>query len=351
MSCIQCHSVAPKLNASGESFLARGYRPPGGVELGPAVPLSVWITGRHEYRSSGGPSETYIPKVELISGGPISDLPLSYFLEWRVVSLDLRDDGSLRDRSGRLEDAVLDWEINDRHSLAIGQFRPLTQYDVSLRLSVSEPAVFAAGLPGSPSANPRILSLRGFSPSGRSPALAYTLHSISGRRPGDGLFHSVTLPFPGEFSIPLSREARREASFEFESSPKGVFLETFYRRRLNSIGAHAFVDNDRYLATGVGRYNHEDFYATVAAGIDNAKGHRSRGRYSLELEYLPNWSDTIRPGVGFRVEQITHAGRDPAYIPYFLLSGPNTRHNFLLQVEGRFQGHEKVLFLDISTFF
>jgi hypothetical protein len=350
MSCIECHVLPPKLNARGEAFLARGYRLPSDRELGWTIPMAVWLTGRYEQRSLEDLEKFYFPKVELISGGPVGNLPLSYFVEWRVVSLDMRGDGSLRDRGGRFEDAFVNWEIDERHSLTVGQFRSLNQYDVSLRLSVSEPAVFSASLPGDPSPNPRIQGLRAFAPSARSPGFSYTLHSIKGRSASDGLFHMVNVPFVGELSIPLSDEARREASFELQGPPKGVFLETFYRRGLNSVGAHGFLDGDRWLGTGVGRGRHKDFYATAALGFDGAGGRRARGRYSLEVEYLPAWFEVVRPGAGFRVEHISH-GRGTVYIPYFAVSGPNTTFTFLLQVEGRFQGENKGLFIDLSALF
>jgi hypothetical protein len=350
LSCTDCHSVPPKLNARGEAFLVRGYRLANERERVSTVPLAVWITARHEERSPQDISKTYVPKVELISGGPLGE-QFAYFLEWRVVSLDTRNDGTLRDRGGRFEDAFIDWGIADRHSVKVGQFRSLQQYDVSLRLSVSEPALFSTSLAGDPSSNPRLQSLRAFSPAGRSPGLAYNLHSVDGPDAADGLWHSVGLPFVGELSLPLSDEARREASFELQGPPKGVFLETFYRRGLSSIGAHAFIDDDRWLATLLGRAHYRDFHATAGAGLDDAKGRGSRTRYSFEVEYLPAWHETIRPGVGFRVEHVTNAGREPAYIPYFVVSGPNSYFSFLLQVEGRFQGDNKGLFIDLSAFF
>lgn len=353
MSCVDCHIVGPKLGSMGEDFLSRGYRLAGGRSSAAmaSVPVSVWVTGRYEDRSTGELSKFYVPKVELISGGPIGSLPLSYFIEWRVVSLDTRGDGSLRDRGGRFEDAFVNWQLDDRHGIQIGQFRALNQYDVSLRLSVSEPAIFSAGLPGDPISNPRITSLRSFSPSGRSPGIAYSLQSVQGPADSDGLFHFVTLPFVGELSVPLSDEARREASFELHGPPKGVFLETFYRRNLNSIGAHAFFGDDRWLVTGVGRGNWAEFYATGAVGIEDAKGRSSRLRYSLELEYLPTWFDRIRPGLGFRVEHISRAGGDPTYIPYLVLTGPNTLYTAWLQIEGRVQGDTYGVVLDLSFIF
>jgi hypothetical protein len=350
MSCVDCHSLPPKLNERGEAFRTRGYRLAGGREQTPTLPLALWLTGRYEARSPEDVSTVYMPKVELMSGGPVGER-FSYFVEWRALSLEARNDGSLRDRSGRFEDAFIDWEIVERHNLTVGQFRALNQYDVSLRLSVSEPALFSTSLAGDPTSNQRIRSLRAFSPAGRSPGFAYTFQSLEGPSASDGLFHIVTVPFVGELSIPLTDEARREASFELQGPPKGVFLETFYRRRLNSIGAHAFIDDNRWLATGLGRVHYKDVYLTGGLGFDGASGRGTRTRSSMEAEYLLSRYDTIRSAAGFRVEHVTNAGRDPAYIPYLAVSGPNTFFTFLLQIQGRFEGANKGVFVDLSALF
>ena len=107
LSCTDCHTAAPRLNARGEEFLALGYRRSATGRAGTAggFPISAWITGRHEDRSAGSLEKTYVPKVELISGGPLGEGTSSYFVEWRVVSLDVRGNGTLRDRGGRFEDA------------------------------------------------------------------------------------------------------------------------------------------------------------------------------------------------------------------------------------------------------
>lgn len=350
LNCTACHSVPPKLNVRGEQFVARGFRLPEEVraEDRRTIPLAVWVTARYEDQR-GGTTRGYVPKVELIAGGPVGDLPLSYFVEWRLVSLETRADGSLRDRSGRIEDLILDWEINDRHSLQIGQFRAVNQVDVSRRLSVTEPLLFSAGLPGEPSLNPRIQSLRGFSPAGRSPGFGYTYHSVHGEKPADGLFHHVTVPFVGELSVPLTREARTEASFELQGPPKGVFVENYYRRDLDSLGFHAFLDDGRWLATGLGTLNRGDFYLTGGGGFDNAERQSSRRRASIEVEYLPSQFDRYRPGVGFRVERIS--GQPTAGIPYFVMSGPNTTYSYLLQIQYRFQEQRDTLFIDLSAFY
>lgn len=353
LSCTDCHVLPPKLNARGEEFLERGYRWSDDRNERPdwRWPLAVWVTGRYENQVTREFDQTFAPKVELISGGPIGSWPLSYFLEWRAVSLETRSNGTLRDRSGRFEDAYLDWNFAQRHSVKIGQFRSLNQYDVSLRLSVTEPAAFSSSIAGDFHPDSRIRSLRGFSPAGRSPGLTYSYQSIAGERPHDGLFHFFNIPFVGELSAPLNEEARREASFELRGPPKGVFLETFYRRGLNSLGAHAFWDEDRWLAMAVGRLHWRDFYATGAVGADDAEGRPTRGRYSLELEYLPTRWEWVRPGIGFRVEHISHTRTDPAYNPYFALYFPNSKFTLLLQVQYRLQQNNEAFFCDLSLLF
>ncbi|CAN5158554.1 hypothetical protein BH23VER1_BH23VER1_20240 [soil metagenome] len=295
--------------------------------------------------------------MELISGGPISE-ELSYFAEWRLVSLESRSDGTLRDRSGRFEDAFLSWDASDRLSLILGQYRSLRQVDVSRRLSVSEPAIFSASLPGDAADDPRVQSLRSFSPSGRSPGLTLGWQSIEKASPADGLFHFVTLPFPGEFSLPLSREARREASFEIEGTPKGVFLESFYRAGFHSIGAHAFLDDDRWLLTGVGTTQFAGLHLLGGLGVDAHDGASPRLRTTLQAEYLlpqailpRDIGRRIRPGLGLRFEHLTHTGRDPAWIPYLAVSGPAGPAAFLVQLEYRSQPGNNALILDFSWLF
>src|SRR5688572_16835089 len=72
LACVDCHSGTPKLNLQGEEFLARGYRRSGtSPPVSGEFPISIWITGRHEDRSPGTIEKTYVPKVELMSGGPL----------------------------------------------------------------------------------------------------------------------------------------------------------------------------------------------------------------------------------------------------------------------------------------
>ncbi len=241
---------------SGKSKLAR---------LGTAIShsTSVWASGRYE-NSASRFSKGYVNRVEIISAAHIGDSPFSYFVEWRPVSLETTGNGSLRDRSGRFEDAFVNVDINDRNSFTVGQYRSLKQVDVSCRLTITEPAIFSTSVAATErSSNNRLQSLRAFAPSGSSLGFTYQFKPLLGKRPSDGLFFLVTVPFTGELSIPLTSEARREASFQLEGRPKGVFLESFYRKPLNSIGAHAFFGNDRQLVQGVGTLNLQVFHKNL----------------------------------------------------------------------------------------
>src|SRR5688572_25263071 len=64
VSCTECHSITPKLNAKGEAFLARGYRMGSGGERS-TLPIAAWITGRREERSVNNLEDVFLPKVEL----------------------------------------------------------------------------------------------------------------------------------------------------------------------------------------------------------------------------------------------------------------------------------------------
>lgn len=354
LRCNACHVVPPKLNIDGLAFAARGYRMPDASENKNAAtwPFAVWLTGRHEDQDPKDFSETSFPKVEIISGGPLGD-NLSYFVEWRAVSKESRSDGSLRDRSGRFEDAFINWKIDERSSLTLGQYRALNQVDVSRRLSISEPALFSTSLAGKASSDKRVESLRAFSPAGRSPGLTYSFQSVSGDRASDGLFHFVTVPFPGELSIPLSSKARDEASFELRGEPKGVFLESFYRKGVDSVGLHSYIGDDRWLATALGTLNLKNVDLTAGISVDDRRDGTPRVRSSLELEYffMHDMEDVLRAGVGFRVEHVSNNGTEPAYIPYFVLGGPNKTYTFLLQVEFRAQQDNEGVFIDFSLIF
>ncbi len=353
-SCNTCHTVVPKLNERGYDFLARGYRPDPALDMEreSTIPLSVWLAGRADHRISEQNVEpkVFLDKVELISGDSLGE-KLNYFIEWRALSLEMASDGSLTDRSGRFEDLWVSWMIDDRWTLTAGQFRPLQQVEPGRKIALSTPAIFSSGLPGEDDGNKRLTSLRSFSTDGRSPAVSLGFQSVVKERPADGLFHAVTVAFPGEISVPLTEAARVNASNEFESTPKGVVLETYYRDGLNSIGVHGFVGDERWMASLVGEYNTGDIFFLGGVGIDHVNGRDDKLRSSLGVEYLPQLEHSDwRPGVGFRLDAVQ--GEKPAYVPYFVLGAPNDRRvNSLLQLEYFAKSRRERLRLDWSIFF
>lgn len=354
VSCSRCHVLPPKLNEFGERFLAAGYDSPE-LTAKTTWPFALWTTGRAESRrlddGEGGERDEispYVNRVELIAGGRLIKPWLSYFLEWRLVSQETRGDGTLRNRSGRLEDAFLLFAPGEHLELTVGQFRQVNQVDVSRRLSLSEPVVLSASLAGEGGSTPRRSSLRAFSPAGRSPSVRVAWNDRW--ETGWDWTASVAVPMPGELSIPLTSEAKREASHEIEARAKGVVLETFARRGLTSFGGHLFYDDaDRYLVNGVvtGRRRPLSLYWTVMAGLEEVAGTR-RTRWSLEGEYVP--SD--RWGVGARVEDRSKDGAETALLPYVVWHLPLQRAARLtVTFEQRVQEERNASLLEVGLLF
>ena len=347
VSCQACHVAPPKLNAFGEAFVARGYEMPG---LTPrrTWPFALWVSGRSDHFAlPPGQAEAmraYFNRVELISGGKIVAPWLSYFVEWRPVSQESRSNGTLRDRSGRFEDLFVT-AARGPTELTVGQFRQLAQVDVSRRLGLSEPLVLSASLPGRPGGTSREVSLRGFSPSGRSPAVRAALNSAlaSGWR----WTTSASLAVPGELSIPLTDTAKVEASNEIEWRGKGVFVESFARRGLASFGAHVFYDRaDRYLSHAIVTASARALHWTGIAGVAKT-GPTARGRWSLETEYLPHQFF----GVGGRVEDQAADGAGRSFLPYVNAHFPGTSYTVRLTVERRVQKGRHATFIEVGTVF
>jgi len=348
VSCAQCHVIPPKLNAFGERFRRDGYLAAG---LSPkrTLPLAVWLSGRRDDlpEAPGLADEVseYLNRVEVISAGRIVASRLSYFVEWRVLSKETRADGTLRDRSGRFEDLFVTAAIGSL-TLTAGQFRLVDQVDVSLRLGLSEPLALGATLPGTGSGSSREVGLRGFAPGARSPALRAGWTAPIGSW---SLTASAALPFPGEFSLPLSDESRIEASNELELDPKGVLVESFVRRGLYSFGAHAFVGSDRRrLLTAVHSGGEGRFFWTAMAGLDSeGPGAATRSRLSAEAEFVPHRFAAL----GARVENRAADNASVGFVPFLLLQAPGTRYTLRLTVEQRIQRDRNATFIELGTVF
>lgn len=348
IGCGHCHALPPKLNEFGERFLANGYEAPE-LTARRTVPLAAWVSGRAESRPvTGGERDEigpFLNRVELISGGRLLRPWLSYFAEWRPVSQETRADGTLRDRSGRFEDLFVSVALPDGWDVTVGQFRQVSQVDVSRRLSLSEPLVLSASLAGTGGGSSRERALRGFSPSGRSPALRVGL-----RRPlaGDwSWITSLALPVPGELSIPLTSEAKEEASNEFELDLKGMVLESFVRRGLTSVGGHVFYDSaERYLAHALVTGSRERFHWMAMLGAARSGG-VGRGRWSLEGEYLPS----TRLGFGARLEDQAADGAEAALLPYVTWHLPRKFDRATATFEQRLQKDRNTSLLEIGILF
>jgi hypothetical protein len=350
VDCRTCHVQPPKLNAFGESFRLRGYRMPG-LEARRTIPLAIWASGRsdafHDEAEVREAVRAYVNKLEVISGGQLVVPWLTYFVEWRPVSFETqRRDGmvQLRDRSGRFEDIFVTASAGNL-AVTLGQYRQIEQVDVSLRLGLSEPLPLSAGLAGSGGGSSRERALRSFSPAGRSPAAR-----VGWQQPLGGGWSWTTMgtvPVPGEFSIPLTRDARVEASNEVEWRAKGVVLESFLQRGLDSYGGHAFYDHgERYLVQAVTSGRRSRFYWTGVGGLERLAG-MSRGRWSAEGTYAPSHF----VAVGGRVENRAGDGQPAALLPYVRLHLPGTQYTVYVSVEQRVQSDRNATLVELGTVF
>ena len=304
VDCSYCHSAPPRLNERGLRFLAAGYRLDAD-ERTRTIPLAVWNTVDVEWRDSTDLIKGFPSRVELISAGPIGSSRAMYFAEWRALSQSIGGNGRLLNRSGRFEDLFLRLPLTSggAASLTVGQFRTLTQVDVSQRLSLSEPLVFSSAVPGRRATDARLTALRGFSPSGRQPALRAEYQVTRAGSPADGWFAAATLPLTGELTIPFADAA----SFEFEGRPKGAFLELFHRSGLTSLGGHTFLGDRRRLITGVVTYDLVNRVA-LSAGIGAFHaGGVTDTRFSVGAETMIS---THLVG-GVRLDPRTGPGRGP----------------------------------------
>lgn len=303
--CSFCHLAPPVLNARGEAFLARGYRLEDAMTPVPShktVPLAAWSSLDYEYRNSSSTNRVFPSRVELISAGPVGSSGASYFAEWRLVSQQIASGNALLNRSGRFEDLFVTVPIAaSRVSVTVGQFRSVSQVDVSRRLSLSEPLVFSASLPGKASTTSRRTGLRGFSPSGRQPAVRLMWQQRVQNRPADGWHAGVAVLFPGELSVPFTDAA----SFELESRPKGALIESYRRSGLTSFGGHVFIGDDRRLAMAVAAIDVGPRVILTGAGGFETVGGTTESRMSIQGELFLNRVLSVAG----RVEDRTGGGR------------------------------------------
>jgi hypothetical protein len=83
VSCSQCHTIVPHLNAFGEAFLRAGYRAPRGMEAHGAFPVALKINLAYSSAPSTLP-KFIVDEVELLAGAPVGK-HFSYRLEQYLV--------------------------------------------------------------------------------------------------------------------------------------------------------------------------------------------------------------------------------------------------------------------------
>ena len=345
LSCRTCHTFPPHLNQYGLNFVARGYR----LDLEPVhetVPLAVWATQRLEFSDARDFTKSYPNRVEIISGGAINDR-ISYFVEWRALSYQTTSDGTLKDRSGRFEDLFMIFKLTERLSVTAGQFRMLSQWDASRKLSLSTPTAFSSSVGGEASPfGSRISSLRSFSLQSRAPALRLSIGpKITDS--ADGWFHEVTVPFAGELSLPLTEEARENASFQVEGRPKGVFYETYRRSGLNTGGGGFFVGDDRWVANLVGQRQLGDNHLYGSVGTARFRSDLQDFRLSIGHYWIPRWWFAL----GSRIDHRSADGRGPAFAPHVNFNFPGERYTVMFVAEPFFQEDNNGFAAELSVVF
>jgi hypothetical protein len=345
-SCQTCHVIPPKLNQVGEDFLARGYRFPDDREQFPTWPFAVWATGRGQWESNRDRGRLLPNRVEIISGGPVRNTRAFYFVEWLPLSQEVDGNNRRVERHGRFEDLFVSLPAG-RAYVTVGQFRSLAQVDVSRRLSISEPLAFSTGVAGPAASTSRLTGLRAFSLSGRSPAVRLSHQWTRGARPADGWYNNLTVPFAGEWVIPLTERVRQERNFEFELRPKGVLLESYYRHGLSSFGGHAFLGDERRLLGLVGVYNRGLFFSTAAVGFARERTGATDTRFTWENEYVP-WPWLA---LGLRLDDRTGPNRFAAIHPYANVEFPLTAYTFRITAEHRQQRGARLWLLEMGAVF
>jgi hypothetical protein len=348
VDCAVCHSSPPRLNATGLRFIADGYRLDPARQRFRTIPLAVWNTVDAERRHSADLSKLFPSRVEIISAGPVGRGRASYFAEWRALSQSLGGSGRLLNRSGRFEDLFVRVPTGGGFAVTAGQFRAVTQVDVSLRLSLSEPLVFSSSVPGPARAlGTRLTALRAFSASGRQPGVRVEYQRARGASSADGWFAAATMPFAGELTIPMTDAA----SFELESRPKGVFLEMFRRSGLTSVGGHGFVgDNNRVFATAVAAHGRVGLALVAGLGAFHASG-------VTDTRVTVGGEPTIAAGAvaGVRLDHRKGQGRDPALLLYgnghVPFGSVRLRQALRLQLEHRVQPRNHATAIAVSHVF
>ncbi|HWD37491.1 MAG TPA: hypothetical protein VG944_01465, partial [Fimbriimonas sp.] len=179
-----------------------------------------------------------------------------------------------------LYDLYLLHPFNKTYSIEAGEFSLLSQYDPRLDVSLSRPITQFPGGSG-PLADGKYgpLSTSGF---------VYGLRgTVSLGKTGTAMPYSDGWKVSGV--VPFSNEVPCTGQPDFQSSPKGVFLEAFYRRGMSSYGADVFAGRDGRQYYGlVGQQKLGKFFLEGGAAVANFADTQTT-LLSIAATWTPAW--------------------------------------------------------------
>ncbi len=299
LPCISCHTHVPRLNKFGQQFHANGFRIPGHEK---AKTLPLWASLAATGIRSGGSNSTPIDwaDTKIASAGWIGGVDLMYHSEWAPV--DHAFSFSAAHPSG------------DHFSVAVGRLSLISQFDPGHSISLSQP-----------------LGLGPFDPTdGESEfgPLGITSDMLGVRIVGST---GSALPY-GEgtslaVSIPFSRVGATDGLESLSSRPRGVFVEAYQRRDINSYGINAFIGKDGQHSQGlVVQHQIRDFYLQGSAARATWNGGETKA-YSVGLDWTPRFSTTT----GFRVDFQEGTTTYVPYLSYIAMGGCSSALAFTLE--------------------
>lgn len=291
VECSTCHVHGAKLTAFGQMFKQRGAELSGLESTVGGPPISAWISAISGNRKNDPNREHLFPtRFELVSFDEFAR-GFRYFVEWFPASWPMGLDGSRSDRSGRFENLYVAANIGRELAIQFGQFRPLTVIDPNRRIAMSEPFALSSSLTGEAGADSRDVALRSFSPTMRSPAARVSWNQFDDPEGGVGSWQAhLTVLFPGEFSLPLSDAAGENAPNEFESRPKGAFVEVVRQTGKGAISGFRFEGNTGRTATGAAfDLELSPWHIEAALWEGEGDGSPKAVRGTFDLIFSRNW--------------------------------------------------------------
>lgn len=336
--CSACHTHPPKLNATGLLVRLRGPTAAGfelrkgRVLFSQFAAFDAKTLEEDTNTIKGTPSE-----VELMFAGELNPR-LFYLAEWSVLEREL-EDGEIHDESGTFGHFYARYNPHKNFQITFGQDTVSKQLEPEHSISISESILFSSTLEGPHTDDEGLEELRAFAVGEMSPLVRATVYKLDDESAVDGIYASLTIPFTGRFSIPLTEDAKDHAKAEFENQPKGYYLEAYRQNGVSSFGVSAFSGTNNRLLFGANAYwEMGNFYAL--AGVASAKQEEEWQTWvSAELTFIPSWETAL----GVRLDGKT--GQTATISPYLSYRLPGFVDNTRLVLEANFSDSAKPKFL------